>query len=235
MRKSDSANSAELDETARTLSRKTQEVSAARTAMETAQARALATRQAVEASASRVAQTANAEKTVQLANTALDQARRATEAAVKSLDEARDALAQTRAAAEAARLKKEEWMQTEARERDHLADARDQLDTLKRKAAKKPDDTKLRDELAATERLAADTAKAVETATSEWKLAQKDQEAKLNEVEDRINAVSQRRLALAEAEQEKQRLRTAKDQADTILNGTNATDPRPAILRAPGL
>lgn len=235
LRKSDSANSAQLEATARALSRKTQEVAAARAAMETSQTRALAARQAVEASASRAAQTANAEKTVQLANAALDQTRRGTETAVKALDEARADLARTRAAAEDARLKKENWMQAEARDRVRLAELRAQVDALTRKAAGKPDDAKLRDQLADVTRQADEAAKAADTAASEWKLAQKDQEAKLNEVEDRIDAVAQRRLALAEAEQEKQRARATKDQADAILNGADAADPRPAILRAPGL
>ncbi|TSJ76982.1 hypothetical protein [Rariglobus hedericola] len=235
LRKSSETNSAQLEETSRALSRKTQQVAASRAAMEIAQARALAARQAVEAAASRAAQAANAEKTVELANTALDAARRSTEAAVKSLDDARAALQETRAAAEAARLKKEEWMQTETRSKRRLDEVREQLAALTVKAEKKPDDAELRQKLVTAEQQLADTTKSVETAASEWKLAQKDQEAKLNEVEDRIDAVAQKRLALAEAEQEKQRARTAKDQADVVLNGTNATDPRPAILRARSL
>ena len=233
LRKADSATSAQWEETARTLSRKTQEVAAARSAMETAQTRALEARQAVEAAASRAAQTANAEKTAALADATLQNARRLTEAAVRDLDAARTALQQTRDAAEAARLKKEEWMQAEAHAKLRLDDAREQLATLTRKAEKNPDDIALRQKLTDNEQAAADSAKAAEIASSEWKLAQKDQEAKLHEVEDRIEVVAQKRLALAEAEQERQRARAAKDQADAILNGAEATDPRPAILRAP--
>jgi hypothetical protein len=235
LRKSDGSASADLDETARLLSLKTREVTAARHAMETAQTRAVESRRAVEASASRAAETANAEKTVALADAALDRARRDTEAAVASLDSARDSLRRTRDAAEAARLKKEEWMQTESRAQRRLDDARAALDEARRKADKKPDDPELRARFATAEQAVADSLKAVETATSEWQLAQKDQQAKLNEVEDRIEAVAQRRLALAEAEAERQRVRIAKDQADDILQGTDTTDPRPAILRARSL
>jgi hypothetical protein len=235
LRKSDSATSSQLEQTARALSRKTQEVAAARSAMETAQARALQARQAVEAASSREIQTANAEKTAALANAALVNARRATDTAVKELDAARDALQHTRETAEAARLKKEEWMQAEARAKRRLEDAREQFATLSRKAEKNQEDGALREKVTDAEREIADAAQAVETAASEWKLAQKDQEAKLNEVEDRIDAVAQKRHALAESEQEKQRARAAKDQADTILNGAQVTDPRPAILRARSL
>jgi hypothetical protein len=235
LRKSDSTSSVKFEETARALSQKTQEVAAARAAMETAQARAREARQAVESAASRAAQAANAEKTAALADAALENARRVTDAAVRDLDAARAALQQTRDAAEAARLKKEEWMQTEAQARLRLAEAREQLVPLTRKAEKNPGDADLRQKLAATEQAVADAAKAAETAVTEWKLAQKDQEAKLNEVEDRINAVAQKRVVLAEAEQERQRARIAKDQADAILNGTEASDPRPAILRARSL
>lgn len=232
LRKSDSATSAQLEQTARALSRKTQEVAAARAAMETAQNRALQARQAVEAAASRDAQTANAEKTVALADAALMNARRATDAAVKELDAARAALQQTRDAAEAARLKKEEWMETEARAKRRLDEARADFATLSRKAEKHKDDAALRQKLAEAEQQVSEATRAAETASSEWKLAQKDQEAKLNEVEDRIDAVAQKRNALAEVEQEKQRARTAKDQADALLDGAEITDPRPAILRA---
>ncbi len=200
--------------------------------METAQVRAREARQAVEAAANRAAQTANAEKTAALADAALDNARRVTDAAVKELDAARAALQQTRDAAEAARLKKEEWMQIEIRAKRRLAEVRDELASLTIKAAKKPDDVVLRQKLEATERAAAEAQNAAETAATEWALAQKDQDAKLNEVEDHITAVAQKRLVLAEAEQERQRARAAKDQADTILLGSEATDPRPAILRA---
>jgi hypothetical protein len=116
-----------------------------------------------------------------------------------------------------------------------MDEIREQLATLTRKAEKNPDDAALRQKLTATEQALADVTQAAETAASEWKLAQKDQEAKLTEVEDRIDVVSQKRVALAEAEQERQRARAAKDQADATLNGTNATDPRPAILRARSL
>ncbi len=232
LRKSDPNNAAQFEETARVLSRKTQEVAAARAAMETAQVRAREARQAVEAAANRAAQTANAEKTAALADAALDNARRVTDAAVKELDAARAALQQTRDAAEAARLKKEEWMQIEIRAKRRLAEVRDELASLTIKAAKKPDDVVLRQKLEATERAAAEAQNAAETAATEWALAQKDQDAKLNEVEDHITAVAQKRLVLAEAEQERQRARAAKDQADTILLGSEATDPRPAILRA---
>jgi hypothetical protein len=235
LRKSDGAPSADIEETARNLSRKTLEVAAARTAMETAQARARETRLAVTASASRAAESANAEKTVELANTALDQARRSVDAAVNALDEARDALRRTREAAEAARLKKEEWLQSEARAQSHLDEARTELAAVQRKADKKPDDTELRAQLTAATQAVADAVKFLDTSTSEWKLAQKDQEAKLREAEDRLETVAQRRLSLAEAESERQRLRTAKDQADSVLQGTDATDPRPAILRARSL
>lgn len=235
LRKSDSANSSQLEETARALSRKTQEVAAARTAMETAQARAQEARQAVEAAASRGAQTANAEKTVALADAALIHARRLTDAAVKDLDAAREALRQTRASAEAARLKKEEWMQTEARTKRRLDEARSQLVALSRKAEKNKDDADLRQKLTAKEQEVAALIQAADNAASEWKLAQKDQEAKLNEVEDQIDFVAQKRSALAEAEQEKQRARAAKDQADAILHGADVSDPRPAILRARSL
>lgn len=232
VRKSDPNNSAQFERTARALARKSQEVAAARAAMETAQTRAREARQAVETAASRAAQTANAEKTVALADATLEKARRVTDAAVRELDAARAALQQTRDAAEAARLKKEEWMQTEARAKRRLTELREELATLSVKATKKPEDAELQKQLAATEQASSDALKAVETAITEWALAQKDQDAKLNEVKDHIVAVAQKRLVLAEAEQERQRARVAKDQADAILLGTEATDPRPAILRA---
>lgn len=235
LRKSDGTPSADIEETARGLSRKTLEVAAARSAMEAAQARARETRQAVAASASRAAETANAEKTVALANAVLDQARRSVDAAVGALDDARDALRRTREAAEAARLKKEDWLQSEARAQRHLDEARTALAAAQRKADKKPGDPELRAQLVTSTQAVADALKLVETATSEWKLAQKDQEAKLREAEDRLETVSQRRLALAEAEAERQRLRAAKDRADAVLQGTDVADPRPAILRARSL
>lgn len=235
LRKSDGTPSADIEETARGLSRKTLEVAAARAAMEAAQIRARETRQAVAASASRAAETANAEKTVALANTALDQARRSVDAAVAALDEARDVLRRTREAAESARLKKEEWLQSEARAQRHLEETRAALAATQRKADKKPDDPELRAQLASVTQAVADAVKFLETATSEWKLAQKDQEAKLREAADHLETVAQRRLSLAEAEAERQRLRAAKDQADSVLQGTDATDPRPAILRAHSL
>jgi hypothetical protein len=235
LRKSDGSPSADIEETARLLSRKTQEVAAARQAMETAQARAKAARQAVETSASRAAETANAEKTVALATAALDQARRDTDTAVRALDEARNALRRSREAAEAARLRKEEWMQTENRAQRRLDSARADLADAQRKADKKSDDPEPARRLASAEQAVADATTAVETARSEWKLAQKDQDAKLNEIEDRIGTVAQRRLALAEAEAERQRVLMAKDRADAILQGTDSTDPRPAILRARSL
>jgi nuclear transport factor 2 (NTF2) superfamily protein len=235
LRKSDGTPSAGIEETARGLSRKTREVTAARDAMEAAQARAKAARQAVEAAASRAAETANAEQTVALASSALDEARRSTAAAVRSLDEARDALRRTREAAEAARLRKEEWMQTESRAQLRLDSARADLAGLRRKADKNPGDPELLRRVTAAEQAVADVTAAMQTANSEWKLAQKDQEAKLNEIEDRIGTLSERRLALAEAEAERQRVLMAKDRADAILQGTDATNPRPAILRARSL
>lgn len=236
LRKSDLANSGgQLDETARTLSLKTQEVTAARTAMETAQTRAREARQAVEASASRAAQTANAEKTVALANATLEDARRAAEAAVRELDASRAALQQARDSAEAARLKKEEWLQAEARATRRRDAAREELATLARKLESRPDDADLRQKVAALELETQDAAKAVDTAVSEWKLAQKDQEAKLAGIADRAEAVAQKRNILAEVEQEKQRARAAKDKADAVLNGADVADPRPAILRARSL
>ena len=235
LRKSNGSSSPEIEETARVLSRKTQEVTAAREAMETAQARATEARQAVESAASRAAETANAEKTVALASAALDQARRSTAAAVRALDDARDALRRSREAAEAARLRKEEWMQTETRAQLRLDAVRADLANLQRKADKNPDDAELRRRITTAEQAVTDATAAVQTANSEWKLAQKDQEAKLNETEDRIGTVSQLRLALAEAEAERQRVLMAKDRADAILQGTDAADPRPAILRARSL
>ena len=235
LRKSDSNNSARFEETARALSRKTQEVAAARAAMENAQTRAREARQAVETAASRTAQTANAEKTAALADAALENARRVTEAALRDLDAARAALQQTRDAAEAARLKKEEWIQVEAASKARLVEIREELSELTVKAAKKPDDVALRQKLVATEQAAADAQKSAETAAAEWALAQKDQEAKLNEVEDRIRTVAEKRILHAETEQQRQRARIAKDQADAQLLGTEATDPRPAILRARSL
>lgn len=235
LRKTGDTNPAQLEETARALSRKTQEVAAARAAMETAQVRAREARQAVEADASRAAQTANAEKTAAIAVVALEDARRAVEAALQDLDNSRAALQQTREAAEAARLKKEEWMAAEARENRRLESAREDLSKLAQRVEKRPDDTALRERLAHAERRVADASKAAESAAEEWKLAQKDQEAKLNAVEDHIEAVAQKRLILAEKEQERQRARLAKDRADAILIGTDSTDPRPDILRARNL
>lgn len=235
LRKSDGAPVANLEETARILSQKTRQAVAARTAMETAQARARDARQAVEAAASRAAETANAEKTVALATTALDRARRDVDAAVRALDDARDALRRTREAAEASRLRKEEWLQTETRARRRLEAARADLEAARRKADKKSDDPAVVRLVSAAEQTLSDATQAVDTAHAEWELAQKDQNAKLGEIEDRIGTVDQRRLALAEAEAERQRALAAKDRADDILLGTDATDPRPAILRARSL
>lgn len=200
LRKSDSTASAQWEEVTRMLSQKTQEVAAARIAMETAQGRAREARQALEAANIRAAQTANFEKTAALAAAALDHARRRTEAAARDLEEARNSLQRIRATAEAARLKKEEWLQAEARTRAEP-----------------------------------DSPDAIEAASTERRLAQRDHDARLKEVEDWIAAVAQKRTALAEAEQQKQRALAAKKQADDVLNRTEAPDPRPAILRAHSL
>jgi len=169
-------------------------------------------------------------------------ARTAMEIAQTRAREARQALeAANVRAAEAANLEKTAALAAtaldHARRRTEAAakaleEARDALQRIRAAA----DDARLKKEewIKAETRARAqpDDPHAIETASTERRLAQRDHDARLKEIEDMIVVVAQKRAVLAEAEHEKQRAFAAKKQADDALNRTEPPDPRPAILRA---